>query len=79
MGADYPRNPWEKRKDISVTKTIGGFIGEIQRGTAAQKKNCLEVRGPLVPYPTPEPAAFAPSDDRPCPFPFSMKPTSSYS
>ncbi|KAJ6824480.1 NADH dehydrogenase subunit 2 [Iris pallida] len=31
MEADYPRNPWEKRKDISVTKTIGGCIGEIQR------------------------------------------------
>jgi hypothetical protein len=29
MGADYPINPWEK-KDISVTKTIGGCIGEIQ-------------------------------------------------
>ncbi|QCD79069.1 NADH dehydrogenase I subunit 2 [Vigna unguiculata] len=28
---------------------------------AVQKKNRLEVRGPLVPYPTPEPAAFAPS------------------
>ncbi|KAK7410281.1 hypothetical protein VNO78_00950 [Psophocarpus tetragonolobus] len=25
------------------------------------RKNRLEVRGPLVPYPTPEPAAFAPS------------------
>jgi hypothetical protein len=61
MGADYPKNPWEKRKDISVTKTIGGCIGEIQGFTAAQKKNRLEVRGPLVPYPTPEPAAFAPS------------------
>lgn len=52
MGADYPKNPWEKRKDISVTKTIGGCIGEIQGFTAAQKKNRLEVRGPLVPYRT---------------------------
>ena len=52
MGADYPKNPWEKRKDISVTKTIGGCIGEIQGITAAQKKNRLEVRGPLVPYRT---------------------------
>lgn len=52
MGADYPKNPWEKRKDISVTKTIGGCIGEIQGFPAAQKKNRLEVRGPLVPYRT---------------------------
>lgn len=53
MGADYPKNPWEKkRKDISVTKTIGGCIGEIQGFTAAKKKNRLEVRGPLVPYRT---------------------------
>lgn len=52
MGADYPKNPWEKRKDISVTKTIRGCIGEIQGFTAAQKKNRLEVRGPLVPYRT---------------------------
>ena len=74
MGADYPKNPWEKRKDISVTKTIGGCIGEIQGFTAAQKKNRLEVRGPLVPYPTPEPAAFAPSKTALVPFlsPFSL-------
>ena len=57
-----------KKKDISVTKTIGGCIGEIQRWTAAQKKNRLEVRGPLVPYPTPEPAAFAPSKTALVPF-----------
>ncbi|KAK9180725.1 hypothetical protein WN944_023860 [Citrus x changshan-huyou] len=35
---------------------------------AAQKKNRLEVRGPLVPYPTPEPAAFAPSKTALVPF-----------
>jgi hypothetical protein len=35
-----------------VTKTIGGYIGEIQGFTAAQKKNRLEVQGPLVPYRT---------------------------
>ena len=57
-----------KKKDISVTKTIGGCIGEIQRWTAAQKKNRLEVRGPLVPYPTLEPAAFAPSKTALVPF-----------
>lgn len=68
MGADYPKNPWEKRKDISVTKTIGGCIGEIQGFTAAQKKNRLEVRGPLVLYSTPEPAAFAPSKTALVPF-----------
>jgi hypothetical protein len=44
--------PGKKRKDISVTKTIGGCIGEIQGFTAAQKKNRLEVRGLLVPYRT---------------------------
>jgi hypothetical protein len=48
MGAGYQKNPWEKIKDISVTKTIGGCIGKIQGFTAAQKKNHLEVRGPLV-------------------------------
>lgn len=37
-----------------------------------QKTNRLEVRGPLVLYPTLKPAAFAPSLDRPCPFPFSF-------
>ncbi|OQU77753.1 hypothetical protein SORBI_3009G097500, partial [Sorghum bicolor] len=42
MGADYRKNPWEKRKDISVTKTIGGCIGKIQGFTVAQKKNSLE-------------------------------------
>jgi len=52
MGADDPKNPWEKRKDISVMKTIGGCIGEIQGFKAAQKKNRLEVRGLLVPYRT---------------------------
>jgi hypothetical protein len=57
-----------KKKDISVTKTIGGCIGEIQRWTAAQKKDRLEVRGPLVPYPAPEPAAFAPSKTALAPF-----------
>jgi len=65
MGADYPKNPWEKRKDISVTKTIGGCIGEIQGFTAAQKKNRLEVRGPLVPYRT---SSLRAKQDRPCPF-----------
>lgn len=58
----------KKKKDISVTKTIGGCIGEIQRRTAAQKKNRLEVRGPLVLYSTPEPAAFAPSKTALVPF-----------
>ena len=57
-----------EKKDISVTKTMGGCIGEIQRWTAAQKKNRLEVRGPLVPYPTPKPAAFAPSKTALVPF-----------
>jgi hypothetical protein len=37
MGADYPINPWEK-KDISVTKTIGGCIGEIQGFTSPKRK-----------------------------------------
>jgi hypothetical protein len=41
MGADYPKKSLGKRKDISVTKTIGGCIGEIQGFTAAQKKNRL--------------------------------------
>ena len=58
----------KKKKDISVTKTIGGCIGEIQRRTAAKKKNRLEVRGPLVLYSTPEPAAFAPSKTALVPF-----------
>lgn len=31
MRADYPKNPWEKKKDILVMITIGGCIGEIQR------------------------------------------------
>jgi len=30
MGADYPKNPRNnEKKDISITKTIGGCIGEI--------------------------------------------------
>ena len=60
-----------KKKDISVTKTIGGCIGEIQRWTAAQKKNRLEVRGPLVP---PRTSSLRAKQDRPCPFPFSIPP-----
>lgn len=54
-----------EKKDISVTKTMGGCIGEIQRWTAAQKKNRLEVRGPLVPYPQ---TTFAPSKTALVPF-----------
>nr|WEB51589.1 hypothetical protein [Zea mays] len=72
MGADYPKNPWEKRKDISVTKTIGGCIGEIQGFTAAQKKNRLEVRGPLVPYRTSSLRAQATTALVPFLFPFSL-------
>jgi len=44
---------------------MGGCIGEIQRWTAAQKKNRLEVRGPLVPYPQ---NTFAPSKTALVPF-----------
>lgn len=51
-GSWLPKKSLGKRKDISVTKTIGGCIGEIQGFPAAQKKNRLEVRGPLVPYRT---------------------------
>lgn len=70
MGADYPKNPWEQctKKDISVMKTLGGCIGEIQGFRAAQKKKRLEVRGPLVLYSTPEAAAFAPRKTTLVPF-----------
>lgn len=76
MGADYPRNPWEKKRYLG-NENYRRLYWRDPRVHIPQKKNCLEVRGPLVPYPTPEPAAFAPSDDRPCPFPFSIQPTSS--
>ncbi|GMI85642.1 hypothetical protein HRI_002233500 [Hibiscus trionum] len=42
--------------------------GKKEERQAAQKKNRLEVRGPLVPYPTLEPAAFAPSKTALVPF-----------
>lgn len=42
-----------------------GYIGKIQRWTTAQKKNHLEVRGPLVLYSTPEPTPFEWSSLRP--------------
>ncbi|KAM7460148.1 hypothetical protein LguiA_035884 [Lonicera macranthoides] len=42
--------------------------GKKEEQQAAQKKNRLEVRGPLVLYSTPEPAAFAPSKTALVPF-----------
>lgn len=66
MGADYPRNPWEKKRYLG-NENYRRLYWRDPRVHIPQKKNRLEVRGPLVPYPTPEPAAFAPSDDRPCP------------
>ncbi|CAL5183006.1 unnamed protein product [Lathyrus oleraceus] len=39
MGADYPKNPWEQlKKDISVTKTIGGCMARSNGEQLSKRK-----------------------------------------
>ncbi|KAK7373332.1 hypothetical protein VNO80_06735 [Phaseolus coccineus] len=59
-------------KNTVESRNARCWCASCPRGKKRDKKNRLEVRGPLVPYPTPEPAAFVPSKTALVLFPFRL-------